>query len=478
MRIEKVSIKNYMGLEDIEIQPGALTIVSGRNGSGKTSIVQALQSVLGSGHDPSVIRLGADAAVVEIEISDGTTIKMRVTEKTTTRTITDKQGRKITRSAEYINSIVSSLSLDPIAFLSMAPKAQLTAVLQAVPLRVTAQDLSFVPVKALAGVNLDRHALEVLGDAKHGITGSLYQERTEINRLAKDKRATAKRMRETLPKEASDGSDWDGVLSQATADFRALQAETRESVVSTERGAMLAVDRAKELCHTKATEIREELAQEIQRRRVILEAAISQMRLEFDDAVDRLRAQSDSGIADREKERNILLAEIEASKKAALAAIDADYQPKYKALTEKMAQAKAMVETRAGIEKTREFIASEEAEAGKLEIQSEALTKAISGIEALKQRIGSQLPVPGLEVTEGGLTLDGVPFQRVNKAKQIQVALSIAKLQALDLGLILIDDAEHMDAASFAAFKEAALASGLQFVASVVENHELEVKNA
>jgi hypothetical protein len=455
MKITKFATSKWMGAPDCEIKPSALTIVSGRNGSGKTSIIESLRYCIGSGHDPSVIRVGEEAATVEIRTDDDTVIKCRVTAKSTTRTITDSQGRKITRSAEYIASIVNALSLDPVAFLDMPPKQQVTTLLHAIPSRLTAQDLAFLPVKVMAGVNLDRHALEVLGDSKHGITGALYQERAEINRLAKDKRATATEMRRNLPEAPAEGN-WDQELASVMGELKALQTGTKQRILGVEADARTAVESARDLAQAKKDEIREQAEREIQRVR--------------DEAAARM---------DRiETERLAVAHKADESRQAALAAIDAEYQPRFRVLNEQIAKAKTMVEAHAKAEQTRTFIDSQESEARKLEADSDKLTKALEKIDGLKARLASELPVPGLEIGEDGLTLGGVPFARVNKARRIQVALSIAKLQSGELPLICIDDLEHLDAESMEAFRQAAEASGLQFVAARVTDADLAVLNA
>jgi DNA repair ATPase RecN len=448
MKIKKFSTLNWMGAPDAEYKPGALTILSGKNGSGKTSIVAALQYAVGSGHDPSVIRVGAEVAKVEIQTDDDTTIKIRVTPKSTTRDITDAKGRKITRQAEFIKSIVSSLSLDPVALLSMPPREQMNAIIAAAPLRVTVQDLTFVPVKALEGISLDAHALEVLEQIRKHI----YDDRTGINRVFKDKNATIEEMKRALPEDAPEGN-WDDVLKRSTQSFQAVQKEKQKRALCIIDDARKAEEAQAELFRAKRESIKEQAQ----------------------TAIDKIRTDSEISIQKHQAERDHKLAAIANDKDGALKAAEAEYQPKIIALTTQAAHARAMAEQHAKAESTREFIALQEQQAKQAEQNAEKLTGVLGKLESLKKTLASSLPVPGLEITEAGLTLDGIPFQRVNKAKQIQVALTLAKLQAGELGLIVIDDMEHLDSKSFEAFRQAAEASGLQFVAARVTDDELTV---
>jgi hypothetical protein len=214
-----------MGLEALDLEPGAVTLISGKNGSGKSSIVEGFKYLCASGHDPSVIKKGAEAAEVKFETDDGTVIRVRVTQKSTTRDIRDAQGRKITKTAEYLHSIIESLTLDPAAFLRLNEKGQVQAFLEAVQMRVSADDLRFVPVRFLAGKDLDQHALQVIGDKSRGVYKDLYEERTAANRKAKESRVYADQLRKTLPDSPPEGN-WDERLQSLTEERLDLQTAT------------------------------------------------------------------------------------------------------------------------------------------------------------------------------------------------------------------------------------------------------------
>ena len=71
MRITRISIRNFMAFEEMEFNAGALTVAVGVNGSGKTSILEAIKSGLNGGaHDASLLRNGADKAEIVLEFYD------------------------------------------------------------------------------------------------------------------------------------------------------------------------------------------------------------------------------------------------------------------------------------------------------------------------------------------------------------------------------------------------------------------------
>ena len=54
MKIQHPRISNILGITELELQPQCFTQISGPNGTGKTSVLEAIKSVLSPGsHDVS-----------------------------------------------------------------------------------------------------------------------------------------------------------------------------------------------------------------------------------------------------------------------------------------------------------------------------------------------------------------------------------------------------------------------------------------
>jgi hypothetical protein len=116
-------------------------------------------------------------------------------------------------------------------------------------------------------------------------------------------------------------------------------------------------------------------------------------------------------------------------------------------------------------------------EQGKAEAESLSLTDGLGRLEALKGELLKTLPIKGYEVRDGQDYKDGIPFERVNKAKQVAVALQVAKLLAKDLRLVCVDNLECLDADTFAAFEKAALSNqDFQFVVTRVTEGPLAIE--
>jgi len=94
MKLQRVSIESIKGIEYLEFNAaGSLIEVSGENGAGKSSLLDAIRAVVEGGHDPSLIRLGAKKGVVKMQLDDGTTIVRTITEKASRTEITTSDGQ-------------------------------------------------------------------------------------------------------------------------------------------------------------------------------------------------------------------------------------------------------------------------------------------------------------------------------------------------------------------------------------------------
>jgi DNA replication and repair protein RecF len=103
MFIERLSLRSFRSYGEIELAlPGGLTVVTGRNGSGKTNLLEAvsylatLRSFRGAPNE-ALAQLGADRAVVRAQIKSGSRdvlIETELVPSGRSRTLVNKQSLK------------------------------------------------------------------------------------------------------------------------------------------------------------------------------------------------------------------------------------------------------------------------------------------------------------------------------------------------------------------------------------------------
>lgn len=206
MKIQKIQIKNILGIENFEMTPDAkLTVVGGQNGAGKTSLINAINAALGGGHDATLLRNGADKGEVVIVFDDKSSINKIITESGSTVKMKDKAGKLIPGKPQTMIDALTNKSkainpVNPIEFLTLKPELRTKLLLESLPLEINTEKL----VKAINGynANIDEggHPLDVIAN----IRKQIYEERTGVNRVAKEKQATVKQLEETITNIESD----------------------------------------------------------------------------------------------------------------------------------------------------------------------------------------------------------------------------------------------------------------------------------
>lgn len=433
MKVSHVRISNILGIRELEFTPKGFTEVVGSNGAGKSSVLNAIKAALSGGHDGTLLRTGADKGEIVLVLDDGTQIKKSVTAEATNVTVL-RDEKKLARPAEAIKALHDVLSVNPVEFLRAPEKARVDALLQVMPIeidpaRVTSimpEDVVYPNPVARPG----RSGLEVIEEIKK----SIFDDRTGINRAARDKEGTINQLRATLPDVVTDAPATDASLLAQLDEIDGQRDRELSRITSKLDGLQAA--------HAeKVAGLRAQIAE--------IEREISAAEIEHAG----VRSKASAAMADA---------------RAAHAQARAGVEAQVKTIEEAQKAA-------ARFGQTRETIGRMVEELDSLKRDSQARTIALEHLDAYKAELLANLPIPGLEVTEGRLYRYGIPFDRLNTAQQVEIAIEIAKLRAGELGLICVDGLELLDAGHYEAFREHAAASGLQMIVSRVVDQPLAV---
>ncbi len=172
MKIVQLEAENVKRLRAVTIRPdGNLVEITGRNGQGKSSVLDAIWWALsGTTHIQAVpIRKGENEALIRLDLGDikvTRTFKKREDGSAGTNLIVEStDGARYPSPQRMLDSLLGALSFDPLAFTRMDGKAQLQAMRRFVP------GVDFEAIEAANKVDFDK--------------------RTDVNRQAKQLRAQA-----------------------------------------------------------------------------------------------------------------------------------------------------------------------------------------------------------------------------------------------------------------------------------------------
>lgn len=438
MQINHIKISSILGIDQLELSPKGFTTISGPNGTGKTSVLEAIKGALASGHDATLLRNGAEKGEIVLVLDDGMEISKTV-KAGTSNTAVRRDGKKIDRPAEAIKALTDALSVNPIDFLLAKPKDRTRVLLEAMPLEADTEhltEIAGVPVSAQPGV----HALHVI-DQVHK---QVYDARTGTNRAVKEKQATINQLEAAVPP-APEGvsGDEDELQAQINA-AKDNQDETNGKI------------------DAKLTRLRNEHAAKVQKMREDLQAKIDALK---DEAMKAVEAE------------NAAMAEQEGLASAAREKAATKYHEAVQPLQTQLQVIRNDREAAGRRKQTLDTIATMQTEYEQLKTEAELQTGALAAIEQYKSDLLASLPIPGLEVREGEIYRNGVIFDRLNTAQQVEVAVEVAKLRAADLGVVCVDGLELLDSNTLEAFKASALDSGLQlFITRVTDGEGFQIE--
>ena len=437
MHVSHITISNVLGIEHLDLEAGQFNLISGDNGTGKTSILEAIKAVVEGGQDATLIRKGQKTGEIVLLLDDGTEIKHRITEKTQTTTV-EKDGVRQSNPRSYIKGIADLLSTNPIDFLRAPKKDRLRVLLESLPTQADADRIrkivgqdSFV----VSGAN----ALEQI-DAAHT---TVFNERTGTNRAIREKNASINQLSITLP------AAGEGTTSDDPAEIEAQLARMDE-----ERDTALAA------VEGKLAEYRTAHAGRL----VTLDAAVEEARAALEVARAAVQTEKDwmaSTAGKAEAKRSAL--RLEASEKRAPVAAE------LQVIRNNLGAASRSQQTRATIK-------TFEGELETLQADEARQTASLAALDAYKLELLAALPVDGLEVKDGEIWRGGVVFDRLNTAQQVDIAVDIAKLRAGELGVICVDGMEALSAPAFEAFRDRIKETDLQLFVTRVTAAPLKIE--
>lgn len=146
-KIVRLESTNYKRLKAVEIAPdpdGNLVIVAGKNGQGKTSILDSITAALGgvsAKTTPKPIRDGEERAEIILETED-LIVTRRFTASGSTLTVKAPDGAVYPKGQAKLDDLLGRLSLDPLAFTQLSDKDQLATLLGLVKLPFDPEQLA------------------------------------------------------------------------------------------------------------------------------------------------------------------------------------------------------------------------------------------------------------------------------------------------------------------------------------------------
>ena len=473
MRVAEVTIHNVLGITERTFKPGGkLTEFRGKNGSGKTSALEALRAALEGGDVATLARVGAEGQPeIVLVLDDGTRVKRKGKGATVEVAVDTSAGTAyaaIKKPQAHLDGLFDTRLSNPVRFLTAPPQERAELLLAALPLELDLaalwEELPPAGRAALEAVDIKAHPLQVLGAARQRV----FELRTDINRSAREKAASADQLAKSLPTDA--GKDWNAEAAALEAKHEALAASISGKLAAAGRAEQEMLEGRAESRSVGIQLVNEGEKKAAEKLAADAEAKIEAVRKEHAAALVTLAAGTRGAlqtITDETDAAKVAAADIrhEVEKKVA-----AEDRPELDRLTAELATARTKAQEAARTATTREMAEKFAREAEGFKAHAEELGAAIATLDAAKTALAKELPIPGLEIVGRDITVDGIPFDSINTAGKWRIAFKVATLRLGKLPVVFLDGAEVLDSENYAAMVAEAERTGCQaFVAKVTD---------
>lgn len=411
MRVNKITIRNIMGVRDYEIEPGAVTEISGKNGKGKSSIMAGILGLISGGHDGKLLTNGEEEGEVVIVLDDNIILKKSIT-ATDSKTSAEVSERKVKASATYIKELFGS-GFNPAKFLSMDEKERIKEVLKAVPISIPTEQIISMSGEYFPKLDLTAHPLKIIDTLRQ----TIFEDRTYHNRLATDADTAKSTLEKSLVNVGTDVKD-----QIAELDYQINAIQEKVSAIEKER------ENAK-------NELKRALDEQIQ----ILKNGYMQ------NAEVLGKAYEES--TNLEKENLSKAKEEKAS------------------LSEKLALSEKQEYTRKQVEELKEKEKTNREKSAKL-------TDMIYKIDSTKKSLTQGMVIAGkaVSIESGVMLFDGLPFDKINTAERVKIAVDLAIMNCGQARFAVVDGAECLDSETLDLLSKKAYEEDLQLLMFAVSD--------
>lgn len=405
LRIVRLEAEAFKRLSAVEIVPdGTLVRITGKNGAGKSSVIDAIEAALAGGRSlpERPVRSGYQKAGIVVDLGE------YVVRRTITKTgggsliVEAKDGTRLSSPQAVLDRMLGDLTFDPFSFLRMEPRRQVEVI--------------------AAATGLDQKLAEIeerRRKARENVTAA--------RRLVAEHKATLA----TLPPARPDDPAEEIPVSDLTARLKAA----RELEASHEtRRRSLADGKRRIADFERQAEDAARLVEDLRARLVEAEESLQHARRRVDHGrawiaqeESEVAALPNPGVEDIAKGFETL----EASNKRARAR-----------------KARENVEAMLKIATQRE--ADETREVDRLAAERERLVA------------DTAIPVPGLTFTDDGLLLNGLPFAQASSAEKLRASVEIGLFQNPRIRVVLVREGALLDSDGLRSLAEIAARLGAQ----------------
>lgn len=463
MKVTKIKIKNLFGIKEYEAGGESIEL-DGRNGAGKTSVIDAIRLALTNRSDREyIVRSGENEGEILIETDNGLRINRKIRTNQADYKSVKKDGHEVGSPETFLRDIFTPLQLSPVEFMDMDRKKQNAIILDMIEYPWDMSKIREWFGEIPDWVSYDQNILQVLNDIQSE-NGWYFQHRQDINRDIRNKRAFIEDIADTIPA-GYNAEKWE---SENVGElYREIEKIRKENET---------IEKAKRMLENRSNKIRSfEADREIELSAI--EKEFSRRETSLKERIASLEEQIRSckkdlaGLGEKKQDKVELA---EQTYKANIAKYDAElsqYQEyadkETKSTAELQEKAEYAEEMKGHLNEYRRMEKLTE-EVDELAEESRELTSKIEKARELPGEILQEatIPIKGLTVQNGIPLIHGLPISNLSDGEKLDLCIDVALQKPNGLQIILIDGVEKLSTDMRAELYRKCKDKGLQFIAT------------
>lgn len=203
-KISFLRVNSFLGVDELELEPGKVNIFKGPMGSGKTSVIEAIEKTFtNKSRRTEVIKHGEEEATLFVELDDGLEIDRRLRTEKGDYLKVRKSDEGVPSTEKFLRTLVNGNIFRPLDWVNLSVKEQTKSLLSMLEINWSEQDIVNWFGDLVDDIDYSQHILLIL----KSIEQKYYKIREEVNREVKELEARIKAIYEDLPAEY-DGEEW------------------------------------------------------------------------------------------------------------------------------------------------------------------------------------------------------------------------------------------------------------------------------
>ena len=209
-KISFLKVNNFLGVDELELEPGKVNIFKGPKGAGKTSVIEAIEKTFtNKSRRTEIIKHGEEEATLFVELDDGMEVDRRLRSEKGDYLKVRKADEGVPSTEKFLRTLVNGHIFRPLDWVNLSVKEQTKSLLSMLEIDWSEQDIINWFGDMVDDIDYSQHILLILKN----IEQKYYKTREEVNREVKELKGRIDALYEELPPEYN-GEEWRSVKIQ------------------------------------------------------------------------------------------------------------------------------------------------------------------------------------------------------------------------------------------------------------------------